>query len=65
MSNLLVLTIDDFDLKSKTIFLRVDVNYPINPCMMEVLGTKRIDECMYGWMDGCMGVWMYGYHQIP
>jgi len=39
-----VLTLDDFDLKSKTIFLRVDMNCPINPETMEILGTKRIEE---------------------
>ncbi|MCH8916061.1 MAG: phosphoglycerate kinase [Thaumarchaeota archaeon] len=39
-----VLTLDDFDLKSKTVFLRVDLNCPINPETMEILGTKRIEE---------------------
>ena len=41
-----VLTLDDFDLKSKTVFLRVDMNCPIDPATMEILGTKRIEECI-------------------
>ncbi len=39
-----VLTLDDFDLKDKTVFLRVDMNCPIDPETMEILGTKRIEE---------------------
>jgi len=39
-----VLTLDDFDLKSKTVFLRVDMNCPIDPETMEITGTKRIEE---------------------
>jgi len=39
-----VLTIDDFDLKGKTVFLRVDMNCPIDPETLEILGTKRIEE---------------------
>jgi len=39
-----VLTLDDFDLKGKTIFLRVDMNCPIDPDTMEISGTKRIEE---------------------
>ena len=39
-----VLTLDDFDLKGKTIFLRVDMNCPIDPETMEILGTRRIEE---------------------
>jgi len=41
-----VLTLDDFDLKSKTVFLRVDMNYPIDPEILEILGTKRIEEAI-------------------
>lgn len=41
-----VLTLDDFDLKGKTVFLRVDMNCPINPQTMEILGTKRIEEAI-------------------
>ena len=41
-----VLTLDDFDLKSKTIFLRVDMNCPIDPETMEISGTKRIEEAI-------------------
>jgi len=39
-----VLTLDDFDLKGKTVFLRVDMNCPIEPNTLEILGTKRIEE---------------------
>ena len=39
-----VLTLDDFDLKGKTVFLRVDMNCPIDPETMEILGTRRIEE---------------------
>ena len=39
-----VLTLDDFDLKGKTVFLRVDMNCPIDPDTLEILGTKRIEE---------------------
>ncbi len=39
-----LLTIDDFELKGKTVFLRVDMNCPINPETMEITGTKRIEE---------------------
>ncbi len=41
-----VLTLDDFDLKDKTIFLRVDMNCPIDPDTMEISGTKRIEEAI-------------------
>ena len=39
-----MLTLDDFDLKGKTVFLRVDMNCPIDPETLEILGTKRIEE---------------------
>ena len=39
-----ILTLDDFELKDKTIFLRVDMNCPIDPRTMEISGTKRIEE---------------------
>ncbi len=39
-----LLTIEDFELNGKTIFLRVDMNCPINPETMEISGTKRIEE---------------------
>jgi len=39
-----VLTLDDFDLKDKTVFLRVDMNCPIDPDTMEISGTRRIEE---------------------
>ena len=39
-----LLTIDDFDFKGKTVFLRVDINCPIDPETLEISGTKRIEE---------------------
>ena len=41
-----VLTLDDFELKGKTVFLRVDMNCPIDPETMEITGTKRIEEAI-------------------
>ena len=41
-----VLTLDDFDLKGKTVFLRVDINCPIDSNTMEISGTKRIEEAI-------------------
>ena len=41
-----VLTLDDFDLKGKTVFLRVDMNCPIDSHTMEISGTKRIEEAI-------------------
>jgi phosphoglycerate kinase len=38
------MTIDDFDFKGKTVFLRVDMNCPIDPETLEISGTKRIEE---------------------
>ena len=38
------LTIDDFNLKGKTVFLRVDMNCPIDNETLEISGTKRIEE---------------------
>ncbi|ODS37718.1 MAG: phosphoglycerate kinase [Candidatus Altiarchaeales archaeon WOR_SM1_79] len=35
-------TIDDFDLKGKTLLLRVDINSPINPATREILDDTRI-----------------------
>ncbi|MEO2201069.1 MAG: phosphoglycerate kinase [Nitrosopumilus sp.] len=39
-----ILTLDDFDLKDKTVFLRVDMNCPIDSETMEITGTRRIEE---------------------
>ncbi len=39
-----LLTLDDFDLNGKTIFLRVDMNCPMDPNTMEISGTRRIEE---------------------
>ena len=44
--NVNILTIDDFDLKDKTVFLRVDMNCPIDPETLEISGTKRIEEAI-------------------
>ena len=41
-----VLTLDDFNLKGKTVFLRVDMNCPIDPKTLEILGVKRIEEAI-------------------
>ena len=41
-----VLTLDDFDLKGKTVFLRVDMNCPIDTNTMKISGTKRIEEAI-------------------
>lgn len=37
------LTLDDLDTKRKTVFLRVDMNCPIDPQTMEISGTRRIE----------------------
>ncbi len=39
-----VRTLDDFDLVGKTIYLRVDMNCPIDPLTGDIIGTKRIEE---------------------
>jgi phosphoglycerate kinase len=36
------LTIDDFDVENKTVFLRVDINSPIDPTTNEILNDTRI-----------------------
>ena len=41
-----VLTLDDFDLKGKTVFVRMDMNCPIDPETGEILGNKRIEEAI-------------------
>jgi len=41
-----VLTLDDFELKGKTVFLRVDMNCPIDSNTMEISGIKRIEEAI-------------------
>ncbi len=41
-----ILTLDDFNLKGKTVFLRVDMNCPIDSDTMEISGTKRIEEAI-------------------
>lgn len=39
-----ILTLADFDLKGKTVLLRVDMNCPIDPKTGEISGAKRIEE---------------------
>lgn len=39
-----LLTLEDFDTKGKAVFLRVDMNSPIDPKTMEILETSRIRE---------------------
>ena len=39
-----ILTLSDFDLKGKTVLLRVDMNCPIDPTTGEISGAKRIEE---------------------
>lgn len=41
-----VLTLDDFDVRGRTVFLRVDMNCPIDPATMEISGTNRIEEAI-------------------
>jgi len=41
-----VLTLDDFSLEGKTVFLRVDMNCPIDLNTMNISGTKRIEEAI-------------------
>jgi len=41
-----VLTLDDFSLEGKTVFLRMDMNCPIDLNTMEISGTKRIEEAI-------------------
>lgn len=39
-----MLTLDDFELAGKTVFLRADMNCPIDPETGEIAGAKRIEE---------------------
>ncbi len=39
-----ILTLADFDLKGKTVLLRVDMNCPIDSATGEISGAKRIEE---------------------
>ncbi len=39
-----ILTISDFDTKGKTVFLRVDMNCPIDPVTLDIIETSRIRE---------------------
>jgi phosphoglycerate kinase len=42
--NVKILTLADFDLKGKTVLLRVDMNCPIDPATGKITGAKRIEE---------------------
>ena len=37
-------TLDDFDIKGKTVLLRVDMNVPIDPETKQITGTRRIED---------------------
>ena len=39
-----LLTLDDLETKGKTVFLRVDMNCPIDPKTMEIIETSRVRE---------------------
>ncbi|MEM3915893.1 MAG: phosphoglycerate kinase, partial [Candidatus Nitrosocaldus sp.] len=39
-----MLTIDDIDLKGKTVFIRVDMNVPIHPDTLKIIESIRISE---------------------
>jgi phosphoglycerate kinase len=39
-----ILTLDELETKGKTVFLRVDMNVPIDPKTMEIIETTRIRE---------------------
>lgn len=39
-----ILTLDDFETDGKTVFLRVDMNCPIDPVTMKIIETSRIRE---------------------
>ncbi|CAI8028875.1 Phosphoglycerate kinase [Geodia barretti] len=39
-----ILTLDSFDLRGKTVFLRVDMNCPMDPTTMKIAGLGRIEE---------------------
>ena len=43
-SSVSVLTVNDFDLIGKTIYLRVDMNCPIDPITKKISGSRRIEE---------------------
>lgn len=41
-----ILTIDDFDIAGKTVFLRLDMNCPVDPDTGRIVGTGRIEEAV-------------------
>lgn len=41
-----ILTIDDFDYAGKTVFLRLDMNCPVDPATGRITGTGRIEEAV-------------------
>ncbi len=58
-----VLTLDDFDFKGKTVFLRVDMNCPIDSQTMEITGTRRIEEAIQTIKDLSEAKIVVGSHQ--
>jgi len=38
-------TLDDFDVKDKTVIVRVDINSPLDPETLEILDVTRIEAC--------------------
>ncbi len=57
------LTIDDFDTKGKTVFLRVDMNCPIDPKTEEISGITRIEESVDSIKDLKNAKVVVGSHQ--
>ena len=41
-----VLTLDDFDLNGKTVFVRMDMNCPIDPETNEISNHKDVEEAI-------------------
>jgi len=44
MHRMKFLRLDDFDLEDKTVFLRVDINIPLDPSTLQILDDTRIRE---------------------
>ena len=57
------LTLDDFDTKGKTVFLRVDMNCPIDPNTDEISGITRIEESVESIKDLKNAKVVVGSHQ--
>jgi len=63
LNSLNFLTLDDFDTKGKTVFLRVDINCPIDPKTEEISGTTRIEESVDSIKDLKNAKLVLGSHQ--